>query len=772
MSQGLPQGGECVHRIRSVWHKKNSIASNKYQKGSKLAWIAVTTVLCLGFLTLSSIYLNYVRDTIRQDAKGNLAELGGHIAQSLHSEINRTSEVLGSLALEVAHRGTDSEEEQLNFLTEQSDFWNFYDLAVIDNDGISHHQDGSKDTPMNRKLLTEALNSGKMTFDFLIAGGEDCVIFYVPLPHDERESSGYLAITGTYAVHNWDLLMNIDIYGGQAITQIITKDGVIITRGRGSEEPVYYNFLSYLENAKFESGITLEDIRQILKEEENLRISYQLDGKEYYLCGTPIGFNGWCLAFTVPTSIVNSAGDQMARSVLIICAGLSLVFLLFLVFYRTTQAHAQRRIWDAAYVDEVTGGANRHKFLLDAHEILAKTSDGYMLIYTNIDQFKLLNQRFGTIEADHILRNISQAFTKMLSKLECCARLTADHFVLLLHGDEIENRLTMLAQDQSVQTTQAGGSCHVRLTFGLCPIESSNSELTEVIDRANLAMKMSPMRENGIMAYNVAMMEQAAREKALTERLLQDSFQDEFSIFLQPKVDLATGLVVGAEALARWTNPEFGWVSPGEFIPLAEKAGVVCKIDWSAFDCVCKVLAKWREEGKELVPISFNLSKAQLAVPNFLDHYVDTIREYNTPCKYLDFEFTESLLYENSGALQTAVNKIHAMGAWCSMDDFGFGYSSLGLLGQFEADTLKLDRSFFLEDAQPDSRNNRIVRSVIQIAETLGMHTVAEGVEDEKHVDMLRQFGCDSIQGFYFSKPLPINEFEQFVIARRERISK
>lgn len=752
--------------IRIKQNSKMSLNSSGRQRTSKLVWLIVALIVCLSFLTVSGWYLKYVKETIRKDAKGNLSELGGHIAQSLNSEINRTSEVLGSLALEISTGNLGAEEKQMQFLSDQSAFWGFYDLALIDTDGISHHQDGSKDTPMNRKLLSDALNNGTMTFDFLIAGGEDCIIFYVPLPRDTWENTGYLAISGTYAVHNWDLLMNISIFKGQAVTQIITENGVIITRGRENEEQAYYNLLDFLAKAEFEAGITMAQVSQALLAGESLHLSYWLEDTEYYFSCEPIGFNSWSLAFTVPTATVNSAGEKMSHSVLIISAGLTFIFLLILLLFHTSQVHAQKQIWDAAFVDEVTGGANRHKFVLDALTLLDHSSMEYILVYTNLDQFKLLNQRYGTAGADYILRTIHKALLEIISEQECCARLSADHFVLLMKKEGIEERLTLLASEQQVQETQTGGSCRVRLTFGLCPVQSNDRELTEVIDRANLAMKMSPMTEKGIVVYTVAMMEQAAREKALTERLLQKPFQEEFTIYLQPKVDLSTGVVVGAEALARWISPEFGFVSPGEFIPLAEKAGAVCQIDWYAFECVCQTLSKWRKEGLKLIPISFNLSKAQLSSANFLDHYRKIIQQYDIPCQYLDFEFTESLLYENSGALQIAVDEIHAMGACCSVDDFGFGYSSLGLLGQFEADTLKLDRSFFLEDAQPDSRNNRIVHSVIQIAENLGMHTVAEGVEDEMHVEMLRQFGCGSIQGFYYSKPLPLKEFEQYARAR------
>lgn len=247
--------------IAFTGNKTNYRSNTGHQKAVKAAWTAAILVLCLCFLALSFGYLSFVKGTIRKDAKSNMEELAGHIAQSLYSEINRTREVLGSLALEVEQRDLSSEEDLLFFLSEQSRFWKFYDLAVINEEGISCHQDGSRDTPMNRMLLSDALNTGEITFDFLVAGGEDCVIFYNSLPPDVRADSGYIAIAGTYAVHNWDLLMDIDIFNGQAVTQIISKNGVVITRGRGNESETAYNLLDYLGEAEFESGVTPEQVK-------------------------------------------------------------------------------------------------------------------------------------------------------------------------------------------------------------------------------------------------------------------------------------------------------------------------------------------------------------------------------------------------------------------------------------------------------------------------------------------------------------------------------
>lgn len=757
---GFPR--KIVVRMQLNWKSRQELSSKK----TALLWPVGILIVTLCLLAMSVCYLGFVKETIREDAKGTLAEVGKHIAESLDNAILNTNDVLGGLALEI-NQHSFADDVLQRFLSEQCDYWGFYDLAVIDKNGICLHPDGSRDIPANRQLLTDALLRGEITYDFYVSGGEDCVVYYYPLPLEERDK--YLAICGTYAVRNWDLLMEIDVFDNAAVTHVLTKDGVLIAGKHNQQVRTYYNFWDYLEHARFENNITLSEVQQALKNGESLYLSYWLDDSEHYLICTPLRFNDWYLMFTIPAMVVNSAGNRMVQSVLVIGACLTLVFLLLLFSFHCSYARAQKKLWAAAYVDEVTGGDNKNKFERDAMALLERNGYSYMLVYTNIDQFKVLNQRLGKEGADRILCSLYDAFQEKLTPKECCARLTADHFVLLMEEDGIESRLSALAQGQMLQRTLSGAVCSIRLTFGLCAIEPGILELTAVIDRANLAMKMSPMRENGFAVYDATMMERAAREKELTEHMLQKNLQDECLIYLQPKVDIESGRVVGAEALARWNSPEFGFVSPGEFIPLAERTGSICQIDWVIFEMVCQTLARWRQEGIELLPISFNLSKAQLAIPNFLDRYWQIVQRYEIPCVYLDFEFTESLLYENSGALQQAVEEIHAMGARCSVDDFGFGYSSLGLLGQFEADTLKLDRSFFLDDASPDSRNNRIVRSVIQIADGLGMKTVAEGVEDGAHVDMLRQFGCGSIQGYYYSRPLPVDAFEQFLAEANKR---
>lgn len=749
--------------------KRTASAAEGYQSYSYV-WIVGVVILCGLLMLLCVRYLGYVRATIRQDARSSLAEMGTHIADSLDREIESVDDGLGAIALELSENDIRSETELADFLRRQADYWEFYDLAAIDNRGVIYHADGSVDAPVNREMLSKALAGAETVCDFNREGDEDCIVFCTPLAEEARERAGYSALAASYAVRDWNTFMEISVYDGKARTQVLTKNGAVVAAGEGQDGGDERSLLDSLTYAQFEDGVTLGQVKENLRRGISQQVSYRQDGEACYFNSEPLHVNDWAFAYTVPAGTVSSAGENMTRSVLGISAFLTAGFLLILLLFRLSHQKARKAMWRAAYVDEVTGGANKNRFEQDALALLERERKGYVLVYTNIYQFKLVNQRFGKDEANRLLKSLYAAMENMMMDQECCGRLSADNFVLLLkerREQPVAARLRTFAAQHALHTTESGAVCPVRLLFGLCRFEGEPADLTQVVDRANMAMKsLKTGSEAGMAVYDAAMLERAEQEKEMTEQLLLPDVRQEFYICLQPKVDLTTGRVVGAEALARWNSRVFGAVPPSVFIPLAEKVGAVCQIDWGAFESVCRVLSRWQEESRPLVPISFNLSKAQLEQPDFLDYYREIIRRYNVPCEYLDFEFTESLLYENSQVLQQAVAEIHAMGCLCSVDDFGFGYSSLGLLGQFDADTLKLDRSFFTGEAGADSRNNRIINSVIQMAGSLGMHTVAEGVEDADHVEMLRRFGCGAVQGYVFAPPIAVRDFEIYADKR------
>lgn len=233
---------------------------------------------------------------------------------------------------------------------------------------------------------------------------------------------------------------------------------------------------------------------------------------------------------------------------------------------------------------------------------------------------------------------------------------------------------------------------------------------------------------------------------------------------------LADGAVAGAEALARWFHPREGTIYPSEFVPVLERSGAVRALDLYVFERVCERLARWLREGREPVPVSVNLSRRHFEDPRFLARFADTADRLGVPRGLLEMELTESIFLDDEAIdnVKRAVRDLRAAGFSCSLDDFGSGYSSLGLLKEFDVSALKLDRRFFREDT-PRARD--VVEAVVRLAAKLGLDTVAEGIEDERQLAFLQSVGCGLVQGYVFAEPLPFDEFERWADTRARAVA-
>ena len=240
-------------------------------------------------------------------------------------------------------------------------------------------------------------------------------------------------------------------------------------------------------------------------------------------------------------------------------------------------------------------------------------------------------------------------------------------------------------------------------------------------------------------------------------------------IVLQPKVDPAGGRVAGAEALVRWKHPEKGMIPPGQFIPILENSGQIVQLDEFVFEQVCALLKRWQEDGIAPLPISVNLSRHHFKNRNFLGRLRSIADHYEVDPGWIELEITESIFFDESSIerVKTIVHQIHQSGFTCSLDDFGSGYSSLGLLKEFEIDAIKLDRIFF--SATLDPRSQVVIEGIVALAKNLKLTIVAEGVESSEQADFLRRIGCDLIQGYYYSPPLMPPAFAEL---RRKRNQK
>ncbi|QCT72669.1 putative bifunctional diguanylate cyclase/phosphodiesterase [Eubacterium maltosivorans] len=426
------------------------------------------------------------------------------------------------------------------------------------------------------------------------------------------------------------------------------------------------------------------------------------------------------------------------------------------------------KLLELAFVDPMTRGPNRSKFDMDAGGAILEGAPGdYVLVSMDIRKFKLINDLFGIEMGDQTLRYVYEVMRRHLKDDELVCRAAADNFCLLLQNADkrmLVNRLERMAQDINSFNDGCERKYFLSLAFGIYPVLDPNLPLTQQLDRANVALKnVKDAGDSRLFAcqfYSDLDRLKLMREKDMENRMQDALLNGEFVVYLQPKLSLKDDAIAGAEALVRWQDPERGLIPPDEFIPFFEKNRFIVEVDLYVFEQVCILLRGWLDRGVKPVPISVNMSRAHLADADFLDAYEAIRSEYSVPPELLEIELTETLVFTNPEMLFQVIDQIHRRGYRCSMDDFGSGYSSLNLLKDLQMDTLKLDRAFFTSQNADNPRERDVVTSVIDMAEKLSMSTVAEGVESQKQVEFLRQSSCDMVQGYVFSRPVPIPDFE------------
>ena len=278
-------------------------------------------------------------------------------------------------------------------------------------------------------------------------------------------------------------------------------------------------------------------------------------------------------------------------------------------------------------------------------------------------------------------------------------------------------------------------------------------------DRADMARKsIKGANGNGIAYFDTVMRNQILRERKIENQMDEALASNQFKVYLQPKYSLKTLQPVGAEALVRWLHPEKGLIPPAEFIPLFEKNNFVIKLDFFMFESICKQQRMWMAQGLSPLLISVNFSRKHLSHSDFAENLMAVVKKYDVPPDCLELEVTESAVFDNIDVLASVFKALNDFGFKISIDDFGTGYSSLNLLKELPVDVLKMDKEFFNETTL-SRRGEKVVESVIQMAHSLDIKVVAEGVETQDQIDFLKKIGCDIIQGYYFAKAMPVEDF-------------
>lgn len=410
--------------------------------------------------------------------------------------------------------------------------------------------------------------------------------------------------------------------------------------------------------------------------------------------------------------------------------------------------------------DPLTGAYNTQTFFEKIDKLIkSRPNEQYCVLRFDVAGFKAINESFGLEEGNRLLRGIARLIRQRLTpEKEIFARLTADVFAVCLTGGS--ERTLQFIQALSLRLDHYSDTFRVKLFFGICPVENTRTPAHILCDWAYLAQKTV----KGSDIVNFAFYDDALRkhlhdESYITDQMYEALEKHQFRLFLQPKVQISSGRIVGAEALVRWQHPTDGLILPGRFIPLFERNGFIMRLDAYIWEQTCKTLRTWLDKKYDPTPISVNMSRLHFNDDDLPLKLVSLMNKYNLPRHMLELELTESAFFANEPRLVRLMDELRAAGFVFSMDDFGTGYSSLSTLRDLPFSVVKLDRAF-ISDGTTNQRGQIVARNTIALARDLDMTIVAEGVENKEHARFLLNSGCNCAQGFYYSRPVDTAEFE------------
>lgn len=437
----------------------------------------------------------------------------------------------------------------------------------------------------------------------------------------------------------------------------------------------------------------------------------------------------------------------------------------------TETKHAEEQIKSLAYYDTLTKLPNRVLFRDRLNLVIShskRNNEMIAVMFIDLDRFKDINDTLGHDAGDELLKEVASRLTNNIRKDDTISRMGGDEFALILGDMKEEKQIVDIAADIISIFTKPfiikGQEFHITASIGISVYPNDGDYSEMLFKNAEIAMyRAKEFGKNTYQFFTQTMNDKAQRRVELEKKLRKALEKNEFLLHYQPQVEASCGKVVGCEALIRWNNEGFGIVSPGEFIPVAEETGLIIPVGEWVLKTACKQLKIWHEAGYNTLNMAVNVSAHQFEQTNFAEIVTRIIDETEVSPQHIEIELTESTMMKSTEQAMSIMQKLRKIGVKISIDDFGTGFSSLGYLQKFSADILKIDRSF-MGNLHENTSNQAIVNAVIDMSHALNLCVVAEGVETKEQMDFLKNKGCDLIQGYYFSKPLPANELEKLLI--------
>ncbi len=723
---------------------------------------AMTVVLCLALFGAMFYYSNTLKNELYEDSVEKLTEISEQNVEVLNTKIQAQIDAMAEIAARIAVP-TDWDIPYTTYtLSQVMERYTFKSMGIVLPTGDAYLTNGAqlKITGESWEYM-QPVFSGESVISNTAQGldGSDIISIMTPV---EKGGEVIAILMGTCSTDSIQEILDVSFFNGQGYSYIVRSDGRLITN---STFPTSFkdidNIFDALKEADPSNIEECEKMERDMQFREEGYIRYR-NNADYYMSYSEIGINDWYLLSVIPVSVIDSTRSGIMWSTYLLCAVICIVFILIIIHFTRLEKKKRIELQYILYVDPITKGYSYQRFCKEAREKLDTDSKDAAIVVLDIEKFKVINELFGYEDGDRVLCYIWSLIKDWMEEGEIYSRWTADRFSMLVFyedDDSLAKRLNDLAEIIQNDKLDRRKGFVIRPAIGVYKAVSKEIDVQSMQNYASIAKNKIKGNAGGtcIAYYDDSYKKTILENKELEDKMVTALKNEEFTVFYQPKYDTVTKKLSGAEALIRWKNPDGTYTAPYKFIPIAEKNGFVLKLDKYIFRKVCEDQKRWLEEGKNVVPVSVNLSRQHLYNSAFVEDYQKMVEARELPISLVELEITESAMFENQDEFMSILDKLHKIGFKILMDDFGTGYSSLMMLKSLPIDVMKLDKSFV--DDFNDEKGEKIISCVTQLAKSMHIEVTAEGVETEEQYQFMKKLGCDDIQGYYFAKPMPRDDF-------------
>ena len=717
---------------------------NKYIK-----YLIISCLVILLIVTGFYIYSNNLNAKLNEQIKVMLSEVGMQNKLIVESEIINQQNLVKQLSKTMS--STDSfDNEVIEVLKKIYNENNYKNIGIVSKEMTIYI------TENKVEIKKENFYDNLENKNSIIILDDDPINNEISIFIGENIENKDAILFFSYDLSNLVDRLSIPTFNGDGYTYIVASDGKkILASNNKTDFNDFENIFDIMIEVDTYNKNVVENLKTDFQQlKSNGTLFFNRTFK--YMYYTPLGINDWYILTIVPTSTTDAIYKDIMSMTLIVSIYVTIIVAIIFIIVSIMIYLKNKRLYNAVYVDKLTGGYSYEKFKIEYKNLNRKKT----LIMLDINNFKLLNEIYGHEFSDEVLINVYKILNR-LNKDGFNCRKAADHYLICVNHQGQKSIISFVNKlYNSIRRVKIDNSDFViTATFGI--YEDNNDDSFEKAEnKALTAWKLAKNDHNMFyIVYEDKMIKDMVESKIMLDKLIKSVENDLLEIHLQPKFSCKNNKIIGAEALLRLVeNGKF--ISPSMFIPIAEETGFITTLDSYVFEKVCKIINQFKTEKINIGPVSVNISRKKIEQFNLVEEYETIMDKYNISKSEIELEITEGTILSDNTVIQKVIKKLKKSNFKILVDDFGTGYSSISMLKSLDIYGIKIDRSFISDESE---KGKEILKYVAKLGHSLNFQITAEGVETKEQLEYLKKLNCDIIQGYYFSRPLSVDNFKKFV---------